>query len=753
MGPADVKRSATEHRHLECLMRLSIEQLGHHDHACLVYADRQEPVSVVRPLIRIGLERGERCVCIVRPETLPELVDALNHDGIAVESAIAHGRLRLLPHNDARLQDVHKNLSQLGTCLAEEAASAPSQGLRFFAELTEATVTHPVVEEWRQYATLVDRLCRDHPLLVVCQIDQNRIPQSLLLDIVFSHPVVVSHGKISRNLSCEPADEIHEPQRVSHYVTRLLCSIHERYDAETFLQQRACDLNERLKELNCLYGISGLLERPDEPLNEVLQGVVRLIPPAYRFPEIACARIRVENQVYVTADFVETSWRQAADIVADSNPLGCVEVFYRTAAPIMDEGPFIREERALLNAVAERLGKVIVRKRAEARNAELQDQLRQAQKLEAVGTLAAGIAHDFGNLLTAISSYIEQTKATLPPGHASLQSLDTVENALSDARRVTNSLLTFTRKGTTRKSPVNLCTTVLDFLRMVRGMLPKSIEVRESIPAEGQVWVLADPTQLHQVLMNLITNARDAMPDGGNLTIAVSQGSPDANHESLKWAVLTVEDSGMGMTSKVVSRVFEPFFTTKPRGQGTGLGLPVTLAIVEDHGGKVSLKSSPGKGSRFDVLLPRCEPPVSAGGKLQPARDEKLGHGELILLVEDNVYIGTIIADTLREAGFEVRHLPDGGGTREALVDCSQRIRLAILDADSPTPDVSAILQSIRSVRRDLPAILTTKNPAFRPDGSLNPEPIVLRKPFGMSELIQTVCETIGRGMQGATRS
>ena len=259
---------------------------------------------------------------------------------------------------------------------------------------------------------------------------------------------------------------------------------------------------------------------------------------------------------------------------------------------------------------------------------QLEDQLRQAQKMEAVGTLASGIAHDFNNLLTAIYGYTELAKTFLPGDSPAVESLNMVEQAARQASGVTRSLLTFSRKAPGHKQVLNLTVVINDTVRLLRHVLPASIEVEQIIPPGFDGWVNADAMQLQQVLMNLAVNARDAMPDGGRLGISLhhepatpAAGSAGPAGAADGSAVLVVEDSGIGMSEETQARIFDPFFTTKPRGQGTGLGMAIIHGIITNHGGTIHVDSKEGRGTRVTVTLPRAEPAPAP-----PSEPDASGH-------------------------------------------------------------------------------------------------------------------------------
>ena len=388
---------------------------------------------------------------------------------------------------------------------------------------------------------------------------------------------------------------------------------------------------------------------------------------------------------------------------------------------------------------------------------QLEEQLRQAQKMEAVGTLASGVAHDFNNLLTVIFGSTELAKKRLPKDSPAAQALEMVEHAARQASGVTKALLTFGQKVSADKQPVNLGHVVSEVIRLLRRVLPASIEVIEQV-ADGQdTWVNADATQLQQVLMNLTVNARDAMPDGGQLRISVQPAAvPTA--EDLKspqekaagaasgrpGAMLVVQDTGMGMSPEVYRRIFEPFFTTKSRGQGTGLGMSVVHGIVTDHGGEIHIDSAPGQGTRVTIRLPGCEPD-QVDCATASADGCRPGQGELILLVDDDEHVRSIATSVLRVEGYDVVQAADCERAAALLDDHQAALRLILLDLDLPGSGGPFCLEEIRRKRGDIPVIVMTGQVDLDlGDGSTDRE-LVLNKPFRMADLAALVGRTLAR--------
>ncbi|MCC6659786.1 MAG: PAS domain S-box protein [Phycisphaerales bacterium] len=380
---------------------------------------------------------------------------------------------------------------------------------------------------------------------------------------------------------------------------------------------------------------------------------------------------------------------------------------------------------------------VVVRDIADRRRME--EDLRRAQKLQAVGQLASGVAHDFNNLLTAIFGFTSLARRTLGVSHPAHRSLERVEEAARQASGVTKALLTFSRSSPGEKRPVPLADAVHEAVRLLRRTLPPGVRLETSLDLPEPVWVDADATQLQQVVLNLAINARDAMPQGGRLTIALEPGGPELR----RTVRLVVADTGVGMAPEVEARIFDPFFTTKPPDQGTGLGLPIVHGIVKDHHGTISVRTVPGKGSTFTVELP-CVPPPGLAPTEPRASEVPMGRGETVLLVEDHAYVRELIASMLAASGYAVIQAASGEAMMEALASGS-RPRLLILDRGLPDGCGWSWIERARGVLGPIPAVMLVglaRDEEMPPAGDAT---IILRKPFQLPDLMAAVVRGLGR--------
>jgi signal transduction histidine kinase len=353
---------------------------------------------------------------------------------------------------------------------------------------------------------------------------------------------------------------------------------------------------------------------------------------------------------------------------------------------------------------------VTERRRAEEEVKRMERQLRQAQRLEAMGTLAGGIAHDFNNILGAILGYGEMALRDAAKGSRLRRDLDSIMTAGERGRALVDRVLAFSRSGVGERVAVPVEKVVREALDLVSAKLPPNVTLHAKLHAASAA-MLGDPTQVHQVLMNLATNAVQAMPGGGTLRVSLDTARADAARTTTigslapaDYVVLKVADTGTGIAPEILERIFDPFFTTKEVGTGTGLGLSLVHGIVSEVGGAIDVASKVGAGSTFTVYLPR------AGDAPQADDSEELalprGGGERVLIVDDEEPLVKLATRTLEELGYAPVGFTSSSAALAAFRADPQRFDALITDERMPEMSGSALIREVRGIRNGIPIVL-----------------------------------------------
>jgi len=417
------------------------------------------------------------------------------------------------------------------------------------------------------------------------------------------------------------------------------------------LQEKTHDLSERLKELRCLYGISDLIEKPGISLEKILEGAIELILLAWQYPEITCARIILEGQEFRSSNFRETIWRQSSDIILEGNRIGTVDTYYLEERPGSDEGPFLKEERSLINAITERLGRVVESKKAEdkikqyqqhleelveERTAKLEETLKDLEKEVAERKKAEGLikeqnerlkeldrmkseflstaAHELRTLLTSILGFSEILLKRKLDEEKKNKFLKIINEESVSLSSLINDLLDLSRIESgigfkIKKVPSEIKEVILENVDFFRAQTDKHT-FKVNLP-DDLVKIEADKNKINQVMENLISNAVKFSPQGGEITVSIEQSEEKAK--------ISITDTGIGIPEKDLSHVFEKFYRAENASSeaigGTGLGLAIVKYIVESHAGKIWVESKLGKGSTFSFTLPTKSTQVRIEGK------------------------------------------------------------------------------------------------------------------------------------------
>jgi len=395
-------------------------------------------------------------------------------------------------------------------------------------------------------------------------------------------------------------------------------------------------------------------------------------------------------------------------------------------------------------------------KRSAAALARTEEQLRHAQKMEAVGRLAGGVSHDFNNLLSVVLSYTSLILADLKSDDVLRADLEEIRKAGERAADLTRQLLAFSRQQVRLPKVVELNQIIAGMERMLGRLLGADVEVALLPSARGGK-VKVDPGQVEQIIMNLAVNARDAMPRGGKITIQTNNTELDDHYASEHlgvtagpYVMLAVTDTGIGMDKETQAQVFEPFFTTKEKGKGTGLGLSTVFGIVKQSGGHIWLYSEPGKGSTFKVYFPRTDATADTTPSQPPPSEGGRG-SETILLVEDDEQVRVVARGILRRVGYTVLEAPGAGEALLVIEQYAARINLLVTDVVLPRMNGPQLVERIRSSRPDIKVLFMSgyTDQAIIQHGILDSGVAFLQKPITPDSLARKVREALGTKRNG----
>ena len=597
------------------------------------------------------------------------------------------------------------------------------------------------------------------------------------------------------------------------------------------------DLGERVKELRLLHAVARLLQS-ERPFNlDLLTELVALLPPAWQYPECCAARIAYGGIEAITRGWQQSPWKQSASFATASGN-GTIEVVYLIEKPPETEGPFLSEERTLLESLTDMLeaylehrrasdalahreaelrsifehaalglalvdseghvvacnpalerflgytkdelarmpfvdfthpedvaidrefyhtlvdgernhyqlekryirkdGKVVwglltvslvqgstpeytigmveditAKKQADVEQKRLESQLRQSQKMQALGTLAGGIAHDFNNILTAIVGNAHLALSDLPPAHPAVISVAEIAKAGTRATELVRRILMFSRHQETQHFVTPLQPVIEEALKLLRATLPAMIHIRSSY-SDDLPNVSADATQIHQVVMNLGTNAAHAMGEhGGLLKVEVDHlmvdedlANTSADLREGHYVRIVISDTGCGMNREIVDRIFEPFFTTKGPKQGTGLGLSVAHGIIKNYEGAISVHSKPGKGTTFRIYLPVAGSSISQE-QMAPTKVVS-GHAERIMYVDDEEPLVYLMTRMLERLKYEVAGYTDADQAIQAFRVDPYRFDAVVTDFAMPGMTGHELARALRTIRPDIPIVMTS---------------------------------------------
>ena len=440
-------------------------------------------------------------------------------------------------------------------------------------------------------------------------------------------------------------------------------------------------------------------------------------------------RLRDEHNLAYIRRFHAAGCRSLSTESRRPMPDGDVRWTIATFTGVVEDGHLLRLWGTITDTTAQR---------------RLEDQVREAQRLEAVGQLAAGVAHDFNNLLAVISAHTELVEGRVAADEQVAQSLSAVHEAVDHASGVSRSLMAFGQKTPARLDPVDLTAVIERTRRMVSRSLPAGVTLSLELPEAGLPDVTGDAVQLQQALLNLVLNARDAMPDSGGRIAIAAEVDPQTPGTVVR---LAVQDDGRGMDETVRRRVFDPFFTTRRDAGGTGLGLAVVHGIVRDHGGQIAVSSRPGRGTTVTIELPAARdggpgPRVEGSAHGEEPAENDAERSASVLLAEDDPQVRAVLASALEARGYRVFPVAAAADLRRVYDEqdrLGSPIELVVTDVQMPGGSGLDAVRALRAAGHDTPAVVVSGSGAVEIDPEAHGRTVLLTKPFAL----QTLCDVV----------
>jgi PAS domain S-box-containing protein len=700
-------------------------------HFCAFYETKQDLFDTLLPYHQAGLEANESCILIVvdaaeRARAREELRRAMPD----LDRREANGDIEIVPYDelfDGGAMDIPRVLNAWNAKLAQALASG-YEGLRIGGNAAWVPLE------------MLNRRCEDHfehqyeqmidsqRILALCCYPLEDMPAGKLFDVAGAHQFVIARVR-GRWKVIETPELIQARQE--------LMTANER------LEQRVRQRTAELAEANAA------LVRAESQYRSIfenaLEGIFQTGPDG-TFLSVNPAMARVLGFDSPEGLIREVGGIHALHFVNPGHWDELEQRLQREGMVMGDRCEVLRKDGSKtwislgIRSILDQYGAVLAYEGSVedvAQRMALEDQLRQAQKMEAVGQLAGGVAHDFNNLLTVINGYAQLLLARTQGDELIEQDLQPILYAAQRAAVLTQRLLAFSRRQLLVPRVIDLNAVIRDLQPMLRRLLPENLEIAVLL-APDAIRVKADPAQVEQVILNLAVNSRDAMPDGGALRIRVSaleRGVPPQ-----RWAVLEVSDTGTGMDDATRERIFEPFFTTKEVGKGTGLGLAMVYGVVRQSGGQIEVESAPGAGATFRIYLPSVEQAEEDAIRPDSPAQPVTGH-ETILVVEDDDAVRDLVGKTLEGLGYNV--LAVSGGNAALKQSAKFKGEIDLLISDLVMPGMSG---------RDVARRLARKCPRLKvlyisgyaderivQEASAEPRASLLAKPFSPGELEQAV--------------
>jgi PAS domain S-box-containing protein len=598
------------------------------EHACQIHTSEEERISAASAFLAAAAGKGEGALRICEP-------------GPAAEAPLG-GECRTVTVREAFFPEGSFSPEGAWAFLraeAERAAAAGAPSLRVAVEAGWVQRAVPGAERFLEFEAGLHEALAGVRASVLCQYDRRLFDPAELLNVVASHPLMVIGSHLVDNFYYVPKENL----AVSDFLGSMLDHWLENLAGRTRVRQAE---QERTR-------LAMAVEQSGEAVVLFdLAGTAQYVNPAFE----RITGLRFEEAVGTRAVPLSEEGGEGGRGSEIRNALSMGLSWSGRISTRRKDG-VTRELDAVVSTIREKdgnaVGSLAILRDVTAER-RMEEELRQSQKMEAVGRLAGGVAHDFNNLLTAITGYAELLAERAGDGTPLRKEVDEILRAAERGSDLTRQLLAFGRKQSLRSRPVEVNGVVSGIEKMLRRLIGEDVELVVSLSPTPAV-VMGDPGQLEQVLLNLVVNARDAMPSGGRLAIEVATACPAGGRGHGESVLLTVADTGCGMDEETKARIFEPFFTTKEEGKGTGLGLSTVYGIVHQFDGTVEVESSPGRGASFRVELPAWggeeEGGEEAGAGAPAAR---VSGKETLLVVEDEEQVRSLVRRVLQGRGYRV---------------------------------------------------------------------------------------------------
>jgi PAS domain S-box-containing protein len=717
----------------------TVDDLRTGDDACFIYNDEQDYEAVMVPFVRSGLQERQRVV-YVHDSRSPEAVRAmLQRAEIDVDHAEFREQLVFVSARQLFCRGAGNSIDRVLDQLHAMTAMALADGwsaLRMTTEMTWVLRQTQGIDRLFAQEGRMAAFFRDSAALGLSQYQRGKFPPGALIDVLLAHPLAVVGTEAVHNFYYTPEEDGAGGWRSQATLDHWLSNLKERKRAAESLRE-ALQLHREVVD-NLGSGIV-VMDRSGR--------IVQCNPFVERFVGLPGLEILGRHLAEFLPDLGNDRFEGAlarvlrGEIVLSSD-LNVVRPGGGSACWVIATlAPYRDADGQIIGAIAA-VSDITSRKSVEAALRASEEQLRQTQKLEAVGRLAGGVAHDMNNALNAIIAFADLALQEAGDDKGLCDDIGEIRVAADRAAGITRRLLAFSRRQVLQPQVIQVNTIISNVEAMLRRLMGDGIALSVQL-APNTGWVTSDPAQIEQAVINLALNARDAMPSGGTLSIAtdvccvqreeLASGDPVAPGD---YAVIRISDSGCGMSQEVLAHVFEPFFTTKALARGSGLGLPVVYGIVKQSGGQIRIQSETGKGTRVEVLLARALPPDT----VETIRDGEVTHAT-VLLVEDEDVVRKVVARILEGAGYRV--LVASGGA-EALALCERTpTPIDALVSDVVMPGMSGKELADHLVRRwpNLKVLLMT---GYTDDeclrrGILDEGRAMVLKPFSPRDLLHAV--------------